>query len=46
MKLSDYIKRCSAKGGVVTINLGIFQDGTIGKEALEVMQIVRKKIRG
>ena len=44
-KLSSYIKDCMENGGVVTINLGIYQDGTIGEKSLEVMQGVRKRIR-
>jgi hypothetical protein len=31
--------------GAVTVNMGIYQDGTVGKKALEVMKAVRKQIR-
>jgi hypothetical protein len=37
-ELNHYINKCSEKEGVVTINLGIYQDGTIGKKTLEVMR--------
>jgi hypothetical protein len=33
-------------GGAVTINMGIFQDGTVGEKALDVMKQVRKNVRG
>jgi hypothetical protein len=32
--------------GVVTVNLGIYQDGTIGPRARELMRSVRRNIRG
>jgi hypothetical protein len=35
-----------ANGGAVTINMGIFQDGTVGGKALDVMKEVRKIVRG
>ena len=44
-QLSDYIKKCMTNGGAVTINLGIYQDGTIGDKALEIMKEVKSKIR-
>jgi hypothetical protein len=44
-KLAGYIKDCIKNKGAVTINLGIYQDGTVGEEALQVMREVRKKIR-
>jgi len=33
------------QGGAVTINLGIYQDGTVDKKALEIMKEVRAIIR-
>jgi hypothetical protein len=33
-------------GGAVTINMGIFQDGTVGEKALDVMKQVRKNVWG
>jgi hypothetical protein len=44
--LSKYIRDCMANGGAVTINMGIFQDGTVGEKALDVMKQVRKNVRG
>lgn len=43
--LSQYIRNCMNNGGAVTINLGIYQNGTVGEKALEVMKEVRQKIR-
>jgi hypothetical protein len=45
-ELSKYIRDCMVNGGAVTINLGIFQDGTVGEKALDVMKQVRKTVRG
>jgi hypothetical protein len=44
--LSNYIQECMARQGVVTVNLGIYQDGIIGSEAAALMTEVRKNIRG
>ncbi|MEI6679407.1 MAG: alpha-L-fucosidase [Mariniphaga sp.] len=44
-ELSQYISNCMDNGGAVTINMGIYQDGTIGAKALEVIKGVRKQIR-
>lgn len=43
--LTQYIRDCMAGGGAVTINLGIYQDGAVGKKALQVMKKIRQKIR-
>ena len=43
--LIRYVKACMGKQGVVTINLGIYQDGTIGKESFKMMQALRRAIR-
>jgi hypothetical protein len=45
-ELSKYIGDCMTNGGAVTINMGIFQNWTVGKKALEVMKQVRKTVRG
>ena len=45
-RLSDYIQECKSRQAVVTVNLGIYQDGTIGPHAAECMAQVRRKIRG
>ena len=44
-QLSNYIKGCMENGGAVTINLAIYQDGTVGKKALQVMKEVKENIR-
>ena len=44
-ELSQYIRNCMDNGGAVTVNMGIYQDGTTGTKALEVMKGVRKQIR-
>ena len=44
-ELSKYIKDCMGNGGIVTINLGIYQDGTVGEKSLQVMREVKKNIR-
>ncbi len=43
--LGDYIDQCMKNGGAVTINLGIYQDGSVDPEAVEVLREVRKRIR-
>ncbi|MHC4983684.1 MAG: alpha-L-fucosidase [Planctomycetota bacterium] len=45
-ELANYIRRAIAAQGVVTVNLGIYQDGTITEATAEVMRIVRRAIRG
>jgi hypothetical protein len=44
-ELSKYIKECMEQGGAVTINMGIHQDGTVGKKALQTMIEVRHLVR-
>jgi len=44
-KLVEYIKSCTKNNGAVTINLGIYQDGTVGEKALQVMREVKNQIR-
>lgn len=44
-QLSTYIKGCMDNGGFVSINLAIYQDGTVGEKALQVMKEVKKTIR-
>jgi hypothetical protein len=44
-ELGDYIGRCQANGGAVTINLGIYQDGTVDPDAVQVLKEARKRIR-
>ena len=44
-ELSSYIKACMENGGAVTINMSIYQDGTVGEKALQVMREVKENIR-
>ncbi len=44
-QLGDYIGRCKANGGAVTINLGIYQDGMVDPNAVNVLKEVRKRVR-
>ncbi|GAH68385.1 unnamed protein product, partial [marine sediment metagenome] len=44
--LVDYVKACIARKVVASLNLGIYQDGTISPATLEQMQVLRKAIRG
>ncbi len=43
-QLGDYINQCKAKGGAVTINLGIYQDGTVDPNAVDVLKELRKRV--
>jgi hypothetical protein len=43
--LGDYISRCMKNGGAVTINLGIYQDGSVDARAVDVLKEVRQRIR-
>ena len=42
--MGDYISQCKAKGGAVTINLGIYQDGTVDPNAVDVLKEVHKRV--
>ena len=44
--LVDYVKACIARKVVASLNLGIYQDGTISPATLEQMQVLRRAIRG
>lgn len=44
-ELISYIKQLTENEGVATINLGIFQDGTIGEESRKLMRALRRAIR-
>jgi hypothetical protein len=44
-KLGKYIQECMNNGGAVTVNLGIYQDGTVGEKALQVMREVKDILR-
>lgn len=41
----NFIQGCMNNGGAVTINIGIYQDGTIGEKALQVMRDIKTQIR-
>ena len=43
--LGDYISQCMKNGGAVTINLGIYQDGSVDPRAVKVLKEVRERIR-
>jgi hypothetical protein len=45
-ELIEFVQASRAKGSVVTVNLGIFQDGSIGAAMLEQMRRLRRAIRG
>ncbi|MFC1738873.1 gamma-glutamyltransferase [Planctomycetota bacterium] len=44
-ELIDFVRDITGKQGVVTINLGIFQDGTIGQKSAKVMRTLREAIK-
>jgi hypothetical protein len=45
-QLVDYIRTCMADEAVVSLGVGIFQDGTIGEASRQVLRQVRRAIRG
>jgi hypothetical protein len=44
--LVDYVKACIARKVVVSLNLCIYQDGTVSPATLEQLQVLRRAIRG
>ena len=44
-ELIDYVKTFKEQGAVVTINMGIYQDGTVGEKSAEIMRQLRRTIR-
>ena len=44
--LIEFVKKNAEKEAAVTINLGIYQDGSIGEAARRQMAALRKAIRG
>lgn len=44
--LIEYVRAMDAHHGAVTLNVGIFQDGTIGKATTAQLRALRKAIRG
>jgi hypothetical protein len=45
-QLVKFIQDTMAKQGAVTVNLGVFQDGSIGRDAARQMEVVRRAVRG
>ena len=45
-KLIAYIRDSMSRQGVVTVNLGIYQEGNIGPQARRIMSAVRDASRG
>jgi len=43
--LSKYIRDCMNNQGLVTLNLAIYQDETVGEKSLQVMREVKQRIR-
>ena len=44
-QLGDFISQCVDKGGAVTINLGMYQDGSVDPRAIDVLKEVRKRMQ-
>jgi hypothetical protein len=45
-RLVSYVQACMGIKVPVTLNLGIFQDGTVGEQTLKQVQSLRRKVRG
>src|SRR3546814_2773187 len=45
-ELADFIKKCQVEQVPVTLGVGIFQDGSLGPQALPVLREVRRLVRG
>ena len=45
-QLIRYVKDCNGKGATVTMNIGVYQDGTPSPLTLRQLDAVRKSIRG
>jgi hypothetical protein len=44
--LASYVQSCMQNQEVVTVNIGVYQDASIGPQAQQLMRSVRRKIRG
>jgi hypothetical protein len=44
--LASYVQSCMQNQGAVTVNLGVYQDASIGRQARQLMRSVRRKTRG
>ena len=45
-QLIEYVKACNAKNIVVSMNVSVYQDGTVSPAALDQLRALRKAIRG
>lgn len=45
-QLINFIRAWNGKGGPVTMNIGIYQDGTVSAQTLAQLKAIRKAIRG
>lgn len=45
-ELIEYVKTCMEDQAVVSIGVGIFQDGTLGEPSLQILRQLRHAIRG
>ena len=45
-QLVDYVKKCIASNLVITMNMGIYQDGSASAATLAQMRSLRQVIRG
>jgi hypothetical protein len=43
--LGEYIKSCMTNKGAVTINVGIYQEGTFGEKSLEILKKLKQMVR-
>lgn len=44
--LAAYIADCNKKGAPVTMNIGVYQDGTVSPATMRQLQTIRKTLRG
>lgn len=44
--LADYVTDCNRKGAAVTMNIGVYPDGTASPDTLKQLQFIRNEIRG
>jgi accessory colonization factor AcfC len=45
-QLIEYVRDCNQKGAAVTMNIGVYEDGTASPATLKQLQDLRKGIRG
>jgi hypothetical protein len=44
-QLIEYVKTCMEDQAVVSIGVGIFQEGTIGEQSLQLLRTLRRAVR-